>query len=208
MAPKRPVKAVVKTTKKVVEETVNVSVVEKTLGEGGEKENIVVSTQDPQVTEIIIEEKNASSNQQQKDEEPKKNSNKPSQELKKNGNISKVNEKSGTSGSGEETKRRKSGRKMRDVGESYNRYVYKVLKQVHPDMGISSKGMMVLNGLMNDMFERLAGEASKLAKYTGRVTMTSREIQTAVRLVLPGELGKHAIAEGTKAVTTYVSNSA
>jgi histone H2B len=30
--------------------------------------------------------------------------------------------------------------------------------------------------------------------------MSSREIQTAVRLVLPAELAKHAMAEGTKAV--------
>ncbi|KAL5971233.1 Histone H2B Fragment [Taenia solium] len=31
--------------------------------------------------------------------------------------------------------------------------------------------------------------------------ITSREIQTAVRLLLPGELAKHAVSEGTKAVT-------
>lgn len=39
----------------------------------------------------------------------------------------------------------------------------------------------------------------------GGMTLSSREIQGAVRLVLPGELGKHAIAEGTKAVSNYVS---
>merc|ERR1712050_619955 len=52
--------------------------------------------------------------------------------------------------------------------ESFSIYIYKVLKQVHPDTGISS-----------------------------------REIQTAVRLLLPGELAKHAVSEGTKAVTKY-----
>jgi histone H2B len=36
-------------------------------------------------------------------------------------------------------------------------------------------------------------------------TLTSREIQTAVRLVLPGELAKHAVSEGTKAVTKFTS---
>ena len=39
-------------------------------------------------------------------------------------------------------------------------------------------------------------------------TLTSREIQTAVRLLLPGELAKHAVSEGTKAVTKYTSSSA
>ncbi|KAF8403165.1 hypothetical protein HHK36_011262 [Tetracentron sinense] len=89
----------------------------------------------------------------------------------------------------------------------YKRYVYKVLKQVQPGMGISSKGMTVLNGLMKDMFERLADEAARLSKYTGRKTLSSREIQGAVRLVLPGDLSKHAISEGSKAVTTYMSNN-
>lgn len=101
--------------------------------------------------------------------------------------------------------RKRKGSGDNEVGGSYKRYVFKVLKQVHPEMGISSKGMIVINGLMNDMFERLADEAAKLCKYTGRLTMSSREIQGAVRLVLPGELGKHAIAEGIKAVTTYMS---
>lgn len=31
------------------------------------------------------------------------------------------------------------------------------------------------------------------------------EIQTAVRLILPGELAKHAVSEGTKAVTKFTS---
>jgi histone H2B len=48
-----------------------------------------------------------------------------------------------------------------------------------------------------------AGEASKLASYNKKSTISSREIQTSVRLILPGELSKHAISEGTKAVTKY-----
>ncbi|XP_057286243.1 histone H2B 1/2/3/4/6-like [Pezoporus wallicus] len=71
------------------------------------------------------------------------------------------------------TKTQKKGDKKRKKSrkESYSIYVYKVLKQVHPDTGISS-----------------------------------REIQTAVRLLLPGELAKHAVSEGTKAVTKYTSS--
>uniref|UniRef100_A0AC11EKL4 Uncharacterized protein n=1 Tax=Ovis aries TaxID=9940 RepID=A0AC11EKL4_SHEEP len=84
-------------------------------------------------------------------------------------------------------KKRKRSRK-----ESYSVYVYKVLKQVHPDTGISSKAMGIMNSFVNDIFERIAGEASRLAHYNKRSTITSREIQTAVRLLLPGELAKHA----------------
>lgn len=103
---------------------------------------------------------------------------------------------------GKEKKKTKRGKRSE---EGYQRYVYRVLKQVHPDMGISGKAMTILNNFMNDMFEKLTYEASKLKDYTGHMTLTSREIQGAVRLVLPGELGKHAISEGVKAVTRYTS---
>ncbi|KAG1862454.1 histone-fold-containing protein [Suillus tomentosus] len=102
---------------------------------------------------------------------------------------------------GEEKKKRKKVRK-----ETYSSYVYKVLKQVHPDTGISNKAMAILNSFVNDIFERIATEASKLAAYSKKSTISSREIQTAVRLILPGELAKHAISEGTKSVTKFSSS--
>ncbi|KAK6998531.1 histone 2B [Biomphalaria glabrata] len=90
-------------------------------------------------------------------------------------------------------------KKKRRRKESYSIYIYKVLKQVHPDTGISSKAMSIMNSFVNDIFERISAEASRLAHYNKRSTITSREIQTAVRLLLPGELAKHAVSEGTKA---------
>eukprot|EP00842_Homolaphlyctis_polyrhiza_P006849 jgi/Hompol1/753/HPOL_000539-RA len=90
--------------------------------------------------------------------------------------------------------------------ETYSTYIYKVLKQVHPDTGISNKAMSIMNSFVNDIFERIAGEASKLAAYNKRSTISSREVQTSVRLILPGELAKHAVSEGTKAVTKYQSS--
>ncbi len=96
-------------------------------------------------------------------------------------------------------------KKKRKRKESYAIYIYKVLKQVHPDTGISSKAMSIMNSFVNDIFERIAAESSRLAHYNKRSTITSREIQTAVRLLLPGELAKHAVSEGTKAVTKYTS---
>ncbi|KAF4576604.1 histone H2B [Pleurotus pulmonarius] len=101
-----------------------------------------------------------------------------------------------------EKKKRKKARK-----ETYSSYIYKVLKQVHPDTGISNKAMAILNSFVNDIFERIATEASKLAAYSKKSTISSREIQTSVRLILPGELAKHAISEGTKSVTKYSAGS-
>ena len=75
---------------------------------------------------------------------------------------------------GGDKKRRKRRR------ESYSIYIYKVLKQVHPDTGVSSKAMSIMNSFVNDIFERIAAEASRLAHYNRRSTITSREIQPAV----------------------------
>ena len=96
---------------------------------------------------------------------------------------------------------------MRKKKESYKIYIYKVLKQVHPDTGISAKAMGIMDSFVNDIFERVATEASRLAHYNKRSTISSREIQTSIRLLLPGELAKHAVSEGTKAVTKFTSSS-
>ncbi|KAK9972717.1 hypothetical protein ABG768_026022 [Culter alburnus] len=103
----------------------------------------------------------------------------------------KGSKKAVTKTAGKGGKKRRKSRK-----ESYAIYVYKVLKQA----------MGIMNSFVNDIFERIAGEASRLAHYNKRSTITSREIQTAVRLLLPGELAKHAVSEGTKAVTKYTSS--
>jgi len=65
--------------------------------------------------------------------------------------------------------------------------------------------MNIMNSFINDIFERIALESSKLVRYNKRRTLSSREIQSAVKLLLPGELAKHAISEGTKAVTKFTS---
>ena len=73
------------------------------------------------------------------------------------------------------------------------------------ETGISKKAMSIMNSFVNDTFEKIVTEAGKLARYNKKATLSSREVQTAVRLVLPGELAKHAVSEGTKAVTKFTS---
>ena len=89
--------------------------------------------------------------------------------------------------------------------ETFNSYIHKVLKQVHPDTGISNKAMSIMNSFVNDIFDKVMAEAAKLTRYNKKATLSSREVQTAVRLALPGELAKHAVSEGTKAVTKFTS---
>ncbi len=83
------------------------------------------------------------------------------------------------------------------------------------------------NSSRSDIFERVATEASKLAAYNKKSTISSRRsrprelprflpaplphtaltLRHSVRLILPGELAKHAVSEGTKAVTKYSSST-
>jgi len=125
-------------------------------------------------------------------------------------------------GGGDKARAKKGGqRRRRRLGQAspggdagmggvggYKRYVWRVLKQVHPELGVSGLAMRVLDMMMADMFERLADEAARLSKASGRATLSSREVQSAVRLVLPGELGRHAMSEGTKAISKYMSYDA
>ena len=90
---------------------------------------------------------------------------------------------------------------LRPRNVSFTTFIYKVLKQVHPDTGISNFAMNIMNAFVSDMLTRVVTEAISLLEMGGRNTVDSREIQTAVRLILPGELAKHAVSEGTKAVT-------
>ena len=67
--------------------------------------------------------------------------------------------------SGDKSKKRRSARV-----ESYSTYIYRVLKQVHPDTGISKRAMSIMNSFIADIFERISGEAGKLVRYNKRST--------------------------------------
>ena len=87
--------------------------------------------------------------------------------------------------------------------ETFNLYIFKVLKQVHPDIGMSKRAMNVMNGFVHDTFDRIATEAGNIVKYNKKSTMDARAVQAACKLVLPGELSKHAETEANKAVNKY-----
>ncbi len=91
-------------------------------------------------------------------------------------------------------------RRRKSRHESFSLYIYKVLKQIHNDTGISKKSMQIMNSFINDCFDKIALEASKLVRVNKRHTLSAREVQSAVKLLLPGELAKHAIVEGCKAL--------
>jgi histone H2B len=97
----------------------------------------------------------------------------------------------------------KVGRRHKRRQETFNLYIFKVLKQVHPNIGMSKKAMSIMNSFVHDTFDRIAVEAGKLVTYNKRSTLDARAVQTATKLVLPGELAKHAESEGQKAVQKF-----
>ncbi|XP_050213771.1 uncharacterized protein LOC126665111 [Mercurialis annua] len=240
MAPKRSGKkrkvigTVLKSTKKVIKETVKVAVLEGDTQESEQQDdqnaeteeiidhqtNIKIIPVQESTQEQVTEEEEEIPIQERADQEQNETSRKQEQNQQKQEENSKKEDQSKKDVQEQEKqapkdrKKKKTGegkigkKRKRRVGEGYKRYVYMVLKQVHPDLGISSMAMSIINTFMNDVFERIADEAAKLSDYIKRTTLSSREIQDAVKLVLPGELGRHAIAEGAKAISNYVSYEA
>eukprot|EP01121_Diplochlamys_sp_Union-15-3_P001336 TRINITY_DN11162_c0_g1_i1.p1 TRINITY_DN11162_c0_g1~~TRINITY_DN11162_c0_g1_i1.p1 ORF type:complete len:154 (+),score=33.45 TRINITY_DN11162_c0_g1_i1:38-463(+) len=123
-------------------------------------------------------------------------------QAEKNKQKGKPRKKSAPKGDKKTSNKRGERGKTRNYN-TYSTFIFKVLKQVHPDTGISNKAMAIMNSFVQDIFDKIAMEAGRLARYNKKQTITSREVQTAVRLLLPGELSKHAVSEGTKAVTKY-----
>ena len=96
-------------------------------------------------------------------------------------------------------------KKAKKRSETFSLYIYRVLKQVHPDIGISKRSMNIMNSFINDIFERVCLEGSKLVRYGKKRTLSGLEVENSVRLILPGELAKHAVSEGTKASIKFTS---
>lgn len=117
--------------------------------------------------------------------------------LEKMQKIARAEKKSG------EPKKRSSRSNQTVKDFNFNVYVYKVLKQVHPDTGISGDAKACMVNLVKINVAKIMNAANQLVLRSGVRTISSRDIQSAVRIVLPGELAKHAVSEGTKAVTKY-----
>jgi histone H2A len=97
----------------------------------------------------------------------------------------------------------KKERKKRINKSGFITYVVRVLKQVHPDARITKKAGIQMSEFMILVAKFMAKHSREAILGKERVTITSREIQNATRSFLPGELAKHAVSEGTKAVTKY-----
>ncbi len=84
-------------------------------------------------------------------------------------------------------------------------YIHKELRRIHPDTYISKEATDQLNYILNQLGDRISEISDVLSERVNRSTNSSLEIQNATKIVLSGELAKHAVHEGVKAVTKYTS---
>jgi histone H2A len=85
----------------------------------------------------------------------------------------------------------------------FSLYIRRVLSQVHPDTSITKHTLMQLNDFIIVLAREISCLAHKGAMHNKNVTVTSREIMYAIKILFPEELLKRAISEGTKAVTKW-----
>jgi len=87
---------------------------------------------------------------------------------------------------------RRSDAKKSGSKRTWTVYLYRTLKQIHKDVGMSSKGMRVVNSFVQNIFERIATEAASLMA-TGPVWLALGEVciyitsqgKTVIHQVLP-----------------------
>jgi len=94
-------------------------------------------------------------------------------------------------------------RTRRHSHASYRVYIQRVLKQIYPDTGISSRALSIMEGFIAQLYDKFAIRISELLGVHKRSTITSREVQSAVLLFFPGELAKHGIIELVRAITRF-----
>ena len=84
--------------------------------------------------------------------------------------------------------------------ENFERHLYRLLKQIHPELGVGRTTMVTLNHMLLEVYKKLARTAGEVSAHTKGQTLTAKDIQTAIKLSLPGEFQKHAVSESAKAV--------
>ncbi|KAG3266501.1 histone H2B subacrosomal variant [Ictidomys tridecemlineatus] len=100
--------------------------------------------------------------------------------------------------------RKKSSSSTSLSHRNYSLYVNRVLKEVVPQRGMSSRTLDFMNTLINDIFDRIAKEAHHLMHFRKRCTLTPEDIQKAVYMLLPESLAKYAVTFGSEAVHRFV----
>ena len=97
--------------------------------------------------------------------------------------------------------------KLRD-SNSMQTYIYRVIKEIKPEFGISKSAMGLFNSILAELFDNTMQEARNLCLFHNKQTIASKEIETAIKLLYPGELGKLAVQYGRQSLQKFSENAA
>lgn len=88
-----------------------------------------------------------------------------------------------------------------EIQYGFSTYIHKVLKLIHPGHAVQSTATNAINQMSHHFIEKILDQAELLRR--GKSTLDITKVLNAVKIVLPGELGAHAMAEIEKAVTKH-----
>lgn len=97
----------------------------------------------------------------------------------------------------------KKTRKFKKCAPNYVSYIHKVLKQMHPDLGISSKAILHVNSVVESVVDQMTVHGTRVARVGKKTTLSAAHIQAAAKIALPSAIANHAVSEGTKAVIKF-----
>ena len=85
----------------------------------------------------------------------------------------------------------------------YDSYISKVLKHIECDNGITSNAKQQLNSVLIILSRLFSNRAIELTETSKKRTLSVKEVQNSIKMFIEGELQKHALNQGNKAVDLF-----
>ena len=85
----------------------------------------------------------------------------------------------------------------------YDSYIRKIVTELHPDVGVNSDALGVLNAYSKDLLHRIMSKSADMARYKHTHTVSPHQIATATYILFSKPLASRLVKRGTKAVTTF-----
>lgn len=130
----------------------------------------------------------------------------PNRGTKQKKDVTSSRHERGSENGNSDSKNRDSKKQVKKQGfTEYSTYIRRLMKHVRPESSLSKRALTIFNCFAVDLIERIAVEAGRLAEYgVNKRTMYANDVRTAVKLILKGELQRHSIHEGERAVRAYI----
>jgi len=103
-------------------------------------------------------------------------------------------------------KKGKKPTETKDNVPSFDVYLHKLMEEHHSGLQINKQAVEWLNRFILNVLAETGRQCVLLAEHGRHKGVTSRDVQTMVRISYESQLARSCIASGTKAVTKFVSS--